>query len=123
MEQFVIEVKNVSKSFKGIPVLNDINITCRNGKIYGIIGYNGSGKTVLFKCICGFLHVDSGEISVNCPSLFALRKIFSFPQPLPCRGHSSVHLKSESPGLPLWPGRLCSNVSAVFFMWIQGKYP
>ena len=65
MEQFVIEVKNVSKSFKGIPVLNDINITCRSGKIYGIIGYNGSGKTVLFKCICGFLHVDSGEISVN----------------------------------------------------------
>lgn len=65
MEQFVIEAKNVSKSFKGIPVLNDINITCRNGKIYGIIGYNGSGKTVLFKCICGFLHVDSGEISVN----------------------------------------------------------
>ena len=61
----MIEVKNVSKSFKGIPVLNDINITCRNGKIYGIIGYNGSGKTVLFKCICGFLHVDSGEISVN----------------------------------------------------------
>nr|WP_300849464.1 ATP-binding cassette domain-containing protein [uncultured Acetatifactor sp.] len=65
MEQFVIEVKNVSKSFKGIPVLNDINITCRSGKIYGIIGYNGSGKTVLFKCICGFLHVESGEISVN----------------------------------------------------------
>ncbi len=65
MEQFVLEVKNVSKSFKGIPVLNDINITCRSGKIYGIIGYNGSGKTVLFKCICGFLHVDSGEISVN----------------------------------------------------------
>jgi ABC-2 type transport system ATP-binding protein len=65
VEQFVIEVKNVSKSFKGIPVLNDINITCRSGKIYGIIGYNGSGKTVLFKCICGFLHVDSGEISVN----------------------------------------------------------
>ncbi len=65
MEQFVIEVKNVSKSFKGIPILNDINITCRSGKIYGIIGYNGSGKTVLFKCICGFLHVDSGEISVN----------------------------------------------------------
>ena len=65
MEQCVIEVKNVSKSFKGIPVLNDINITCRSGKIYGIIGYNGSGKTVLFKCICGFLHVDSGEISVN----------------------------------------------------------
>lgn len=65
MEQFLIEVKNVSKSFKGICVLNDVNMTCRSGKIYGIVGYNGSGKTVLFKCICGFLHVDSGEISVN----------------------------------------------------------
>ena len=65
MEQFLIEVKNVSKSVKGIPVLNDVNMTCRSGKIYGIVGYNGSGKTVLFKCICGFLHVDSGEISVN----------------------------------------------------------
>ena len=61
----MIEVKNVSKSFKGIPVLNDVNITCRSGKIYGIVGYNGSGKTVLFKCICGFLHADAGEISVN----------------------------------------------------------
>ena len=65
MEQFVIEVKNVSKSFKGMQVLNDVNMTCSGGNIYGIVGHNGSGKTVLFKCICGFLHVDSGEISVN----------------------------------------------------------
>ena len=65
MEQYVIKIKNVSKSFKGIQVLNDVNMTCRSGKIYGIVGYNGSGKTVLFKCICGFLHVDSGSISVN----------------------------------------------------------
>lgn len=65
MEHHVIKIKNVSKSFKGIQVLNDVNMTCRSGKIYGIVGYNGSGKTVLFKCICGFLHVDSGSISVN----------------------------------------------------------
>lgn len=65
MEQFVIEVKNVSKSFKDIQVLKDVNMICRSGKIYGIVGYNGSGKTVLFKCICGFLHVDSGKILVN----------------------------------------------------------
>ena len=38
---------------------------CTSGKIYGIVGYNGSGKTVLFKCICGFLNVDAGEITVN----------------------------------------------------------
>ena len=65
MEQSVIEVKHVSKSFKGILVLHDVNMTCRSGNIYGIVGYNGSGKTVLFKCICGFLPVDSGNIWVN----------------------------------------------------------
>lgn len=37
----------------------------RGGKIYGLVGYNGSGKTVLFKCICGFLQTDSGSITVN----------------------------------------------------------
>ena len=77
MEQFVIEVKNVSKSFKGIPVLNDINITCRSGKIYGIIGYNGSGKTVLFKCICGFLPVTQGMVWVNGK---AIGKEIDFPE-------------------------------------------
>ena len=35
MEQYVIKIKNVSKSFKGIQVLNDVNMTCRSGKIYG----------------------------------------------------------------------------------------
>ena len=65
MEQSVIEMKHVSKSFKGTLVLRDVNMICRSGKIYGIVGYNGSGKTVLFKCICGFLHVDSGNIWVN----------------------------------------------------------
>ena len=65
MEPSVIEIKNVSKSFKGIQVLNHVNMICRSGKIYGIVGYNGSGKTVLLKCICGFLHVDFGKISVN----------------------------------------------------------
>ena len=65
MEQYVIKIKNVSKSFKGIQVLNDVNMTCRSGKIYGIVGYNGSGKTVLMKCICGFLPVTEGTIRVN----------------------------------------------------------
>lgn len=37
----------------------------QKGRIYGFVGYNGSGKTVLFKCICGLLYVDAGEIRVN----------------------------------------------------------
>lgn len=61
----VIEVRKISKSFSGTRVLNDVSLRCRKGKIYGITGYNGSGKTVLFKCICGFYHPDKGEICIN----------------------------------------------------------
>lgn len=65
MDKYVIKIQNISKSFKNNQVLKDVSLHCESGKIYGIIGYNGSGKTVLFKCICGFYKVDHGVISVN----------------------------------------------------------
>ena len=49
-----IEVKNVSKSFAKKKVLERINLTFESGQIYGLIGHNGSGKSVLLKIICGF---------------------------------------------------------------------
>lgn len=61
----IIEVKNVSKRFKGVQVLNDISLSIEKGTICGLIGLNGSGKTVLMKTICGFLLPDSGEILVR----------------------------------------------------------
>ena len=60
-----ITVKNVTMKFKGQVVLNDINIDFEIGKIYGIIGRNGSGKTVLLKCICGLLLPTAGTVTVN----------------------------------------------------------
>lgn len=57
-----IEIKNVYKSFKNNEVLNNINITLETGKIYGLYGRNGSGKSVLLKLICGFYIPSSGEI-------------------------------------------------------------
>lgn len=60
-----IEVKNVYKSFKNIEVLHDVSLQADKGSICGIIGRNGSGKTVLFKCICGFLQIDRGEIQIE----------------------------------------------------------
>ena len=57
-----LEVKNVSKSFKNNQVLNNINISFESGKIYGLIGRNGSGKSVFLKTVCGFYKPDSGEI-------------------------------------------------------------
>ena len=52
------------KKFGEQVVLNDVSLEIYKGRIYGIIGRNGSGKTVLFKSICGFILLDSGEITV-----------------------------------------------------------
>lgn len=59
-----ISVRNVNKWFGNQQVLNSINVSFDTGKIHGLIGRNGSGKTVLIKCICGFIPVDEGEIDV-----------------------------------------------------------
>lgn len=57
-----IEVKNVSKSFKNIDVLTNIDITFEGGHIYGLIGRNGSGKSVFLKMLCGFYEPTIGDI-------------------------------------------------------------
>lgn len=61
----VIRIENVGKAFQKQQVFSEVSLTCERGKIYGIIGYNGSGKTVLFKCICGLLKIDTGKITVR----------------------------------------------------------
>lgn len=64
-EQAGIFVEHVEKAFGKEKVLNDVNLTVHRGEICGIVGNNGSGKTVLMKCICGFLLPDKGKIYVN----------------------------------------------------------
>ena len=61
----VIKLEHVSKKFSEEQVLKDVCFEFQEGKIYGIVGNNGSGKTVLMKCICGFLNPSSGKILVN----------------------------------------------------------
>ena len=61
----IIRVEGVSKDFKGARVLNNVNVSFEQGKIHGIIGRNGSGKTVLIKTICGFIHPDQGRVVVD----------------------------------------------------------
>lgn len=57
-----IEIKNVTKKFKENIVIDNINMTLESGKIYGFIGRNGSGKSVLLKMLCAFYEPTSGEI-------------------------------------------------------------
>lgn len=64
MESIII-LENVVKKFKDYTALRGISISFEKGKIHGIVGRNGSGKTVMMKCICGLMHPDSGKITVN----------------------------------------------------------
>ncbi len=61
----VIEMKNVVKRWGKNTVLKSVDFEADVSEIVGIIGHNGSGKTVLMKCICGFITPDSGEITVS----------------------------------------------------------
>ena len=61
----IIELDQVSKAFSRRTILNDITLTIEAGHTVGIVGSNGSGKSVLFQIICGFLTPDSGTVRVR----------------------------------------------------------
>ncbi|KMY41501.1 ABC transporter ATP-binding protein [Peribacillus loiseleuriae] len=61
----VIEVCNVSKAFSGQTILKNIQLKIKKGKTVGIVGGNGSGKSVLFKTICEFIRPDEGMVKIR----------------------------------------------------------
>ena len=65
MENIAVKIENLSMKFKSETVLRGITHSFEAGKIHGIVGNNGSGKTVLFKCICGFLIPSEGRVVVQ----------------------------------------------------------
>ncbi len=60
-----IEVKDVTKKLDKELVLNDVSLSLDSGKIYGLVGRNGSGKSMLLKTICGFVKPDKGYVKVG----------------------------------------------------------
>ena len=58
-------MRNVFLTLGKTEILKDISVSFECGKIHGLIGRNGSGKTMLMKCICGFVKPNSGEITVD----------------------------------------------------------
>ena len=59
-----VKIEHVTKRFGEDLVLKEVNLTLKVGQVNGVVGNNGSGKTVLMKCICGFLPVTTGTIRV-----------------------------------------------------------
>lgn len=75
----MVELCHVTKILKGKKVLDDICCTFTEGQVYGLMGINGSGKTMLMRAICGLITPTSGEIVINGK---VLGKELSFPESL-----------------------------------------
>lgn len=75
MNEIVIE--NVTKKLKNKIVLDNVNLKFEGGNIYGLVGRNGSGKTMLLRAICGLIFPDKGKILINGKEL---HKEISFPE-------------------------------------------
>lgn len=58
-------VKDLNKKIKNKDILMDINLELKGGNVYGLVGRNGSGKTMLFRALSGLMRIDSGEIIYN----------------------------------------------------------
>ena len=69
--------EHVCKDIKGTRVLDDINLELEGGKVYGLWGKNGCGKTMLMRCLCGFIQPTSGRVLVEGKELW---KDISFPE-------------------------------------------
>ena len=61
----MIQIENLSLTIQKADILKDINLNLESGKIHGLIGRNGSGKTMIMKCICGFVHPTAGTIQID----------------------------------------------------------
>lgn len=82
-----LEINGLSKTIRKSEILKQITVSMDNGKIYGLWGKNGSGKTMLMRCICGLVFPSAGNILINGK---ILGKDISFPE--------SVGVLIESPG-------------------------
>ncbi len=72
----IIRIEDLSKSIKGVNVLEHINLELSSGSIYGVVGQNGSGKTMLLRAIAGLIQPTSGKVYIDGKQL---HKELSFP--------------------------------------------
>lgn len=79
MNNNIIEVQDVTKTFGGVVANKDISISVEQGKITGLIGPNGSGKTTLFNSIVGYHPIDSGSITFQGQEISMLSTQFILP--------------------------------------------
>ncbi len=61
----MIEIKNLSKSYKNNLAVNDVSLTIKDGELFGLLGVNGAGKTTIIKILSGLINKSSGEVFID----------------------------------------------------------
>ena len=91
----MIEIKNLTKKFGELTVLENLSLTVEKGSIYGLVGYNGAGKTTLLKTICGIYIPDEGEVKIGGADTFkdakARQKLFFVPDDIYFEAYSTMN--------------------------------
>ena len=77
MKSTVIKLERICKKINNNIILHDVSLVLKSGFIYGFMGKNGSGKTMLMRAICGLIKLDTGKIAINGE---VLQKDISFPK-------------------------------------------
>ena len=88
-----IEFHNITKVIKGSVILDDISVKFESGKVYGLKGKNGSGKTMLMRAICGFILPTSGTIEINSE---ILGKDITFPRSIGALIENPAFINSDT---------------------------
>ena len=68
MKKYILEAKNISKSFGNVKALEDVNFYLQKGKIHGLLGENGAGKSSLMNILSGIYQPEKGSIYINAVS-------------------------------------------------------
>jgi len=113
MEDILLEIKNISKSFPGVQALDDVSISLRAGTIHSLMGENGAGKSTLMKCLFGIYSKDKGEFFLE-----GKKVRFLNPRQALEKGISMVHqelnqVHTRSVMENIWLGRFPLGITGV----------
>lgn len=121
MDSYIIETRDVSRSFGGSLAVRNLNLRVRRGSIYGLLGRNGAGKTTTIKMLAGLIWPDTGEITVNGvePAKFTVKDRWkigyvSERQILPPGMRVGVLIKFTSSFYPDWDFAVCDRILKRF---------
>ncbi len=118
--EYILEMKNICKSFPGVKALDHVNFQVRAGRVHALMGENGAGKSTLMKCAFGMYHPEEGEIFIN-----GEKTTLMDPSDALRHGIAMIHqelqsIRTRSAMENVWVGRI-PNRQVLGVHWVDDK--